>query len=59
MEALHVIADDLTGACDVGAALLPWPTPVVVWPDGDGADASEQDRRPLREPQLADEMFGL
>jgi len=38
MEALHVIADDLTGACDVGAALLPWPTPVVVWPDGDGAD---------------------
>jgi uncharacterized protein YgbK (DUF1537 family) len=37
MEALHVIADDLTGACDVGAALLPWPVPVVVSPDGSAA----------------------
>jgi len=27
---VRVIADDLTGACDVGAALLPWPRPVVV-----------------------------
>ena len=27
---MRVIADDLTGACDVGAALLPWPRPVVV-----------------------------
>jgi uncharacterized protein YgbK (DUF1537 family) len=25
-----VIADDLTGACDVGAALLPFPKPIVV-----------------------------
>jgi uncharacterized protein YgbK (DUF1537 family) len=30
MEGLRVIADDLTGACDVGAALLPWPEPVLV-----------------------------
>ncbi len=30
MEPLCVIADDLTGACDVGAALLPWPDAVVV-----------------------------
>src|SRR5262249_35204118 len=27
---LCVLADDLTGACDVGAALLPWPEPVLV-----------------------------
>jgi uncharacterized protein YgbK (DUF1537 family) len=27
---VRVIADDLTGACDVGAALLPWPRPIVV-----------------------------
>jgi uncharacterized protein YgbK (DUF1537 family) len=31
---LHVIADDLTGACDVAAALLPWPGGVTVLPDG-------------------------
>jgi uncharacterized protein YgbK (DUF1537 family) len=31
---LHVIADDLTGACDVAAALLPWPGDIVVLPDG-------------------------
>ena len=37
MDALHVIADDLTGACDVAAALLPWPGPVVVSPDGTAA----------------------
>ena len=27
---VRVIADDLTGACDVGAALLPYPMPVIV-----------------------------
>ena len=27
---VRVIADDLTGACDVGAALLPWPQPIVI-----------------------------
>jgi uncharacterized protein YgbK (DUF1537 family) len=30
MEGVRVIADDLTGACDVGAALLPSPEPIVV-----------------------------
>lgn len=33
MRGLRVIADDLTGACDVGAELLPWPGGVVVLPD--------------------------
>ncbi|MCW5891932.1 MAG: four-carbon acid sugar kinase family protein [bacterium] len=32
MDALRVLADDLTGACDVGAELLPWRGGVaVVW----------------------------
>ncbi|HJQ85775.1 MAG TPA: four-carbon acid sugar kinase family protein, partial [Candidatus Binatia bacterium] len=30
MDALRVLADDLTGACDVGAELLPGPSGVVV-----------------------------
>jgi D-threonate/D-erythronate kinase len=34
VEPLHVIADDLTGACDVAAALLPWPTGITVYSDG-------------------------
>jgi len=37
MDALRVIADDLTGACDVGAELLPWPGGVVVQPLFSGA----------------------
>ncbi len=37
MDALYVIADDLTGACDVGAALLPWPAGIAVHPDGTAA----------------------
>lgn len=32
MQAIRVIADDLTGACDVGAELLPWPKGVGVLP---------------------------
>jgi len=32
MDALRVIADDLTGACDVGAELLPWPAGVAIQP---------------------------
>ncbi|HUE29870.1 MAG TPA: four-carbon acid sugar kinase family protein, partial [Verrucomicrobiae bacterium] len=32
MDALRVVADDLTGACDVGAELLPGPGGVVVQP---------------------------
>ena len=32
MDALRVLADDLTGACDVGAELLPGPGGVVVQP---------------------------
>ena len=32
MPAVCVIADDLTGACDVGAELLPWPGGVQVQP---------------------------
>ncbi len=32
MHALRVIADDLTGACDVGAELLPWPGGIAVQP---------------------------
>lgn len=30
--ALRIIADDLTGACDVAAAFLPWPGGIVVRP---------------------------
>jgi uncharacterized protein YgbK (DUF1537 family) len=30
MDAIRVLADDLTGACDVGAELLPWPGGVAV-----------------------------
>ena len=42
---LRLLADDLTGACDVAAALLPWPGGVVVvsagWVDsGRAADAT-------------------
>ena len=29
-RALRVVADDLTGACDIAAALLPWSSPVLV-----------------------------
>jgi len=29
-RAVRVVADDLTGACDIAAALLPWDGPVVV-----------------------------
>jgi uncharacterized protein YgbK (DUF1537 family) len=47
---LHVIADDLTGACDVGAALLPWPVPVVVSPDG-RAGGDDGDRLVIRNTQ--------
>jgi uncharacterized protein YgbK (DUF1537 family) len=32
MDALRVLADDLTGACDAGAELLPWPAGVAVQP---------------------------
>jgi len=32
MDALRILADDLTGACDVGAELLPGPAGVVVHP---------------------------
>jgi len=32
MHALRIIADDLTGACDVAAEMLPWPAGVVVHP---------------------------
>ena len=32
MDALRVIADDLTGACDVGVELLPWPAGIAVQP---------------------------
>src|SRR6476620_3418690 len=35
MDALRVLADDLTGACDVGAELLPGPAGVVVHPSGE------------------------
>jgi uncharacterized protein YgbK (DUF1537 family) len=41
VDALHVIADDLTGACDVAAALLPWPGGVAVLPDVAAAPAGE------------------
>ncbi len=43
MDPLHVIADDLTGACDVAAALLPWPGGIAVLPDG---TAGETDAPP-------------
>jgi len=40
MPRLCVIADDLTGACDVGAALVPWPGGVSVLPsDGPAREA--------------------
>jgi len=32
-DGLQVLADDLTGACDVAAALLPWAGDIVVQPD--------------------------
>jgi uncharacterized protein YgbK (DUF1537 family) len=32
MDAIRVLADDLTGACDVAAELLPWPGGVAVEP---------------------------
>jgi uncharacterized protein YgbK (DUF1537 family) len=34
MQALRFLADDLTGACDVGAEMLPWPGGVAVDPGG-------------------------
>ena len=37
MHALRIIADDLTGACDVGAEMLPWPAGVIVQPAAGGA----------------------
>jgi uncharacterized protein YgbK (DUF1537 family) len=43
MNALRVLADDLTGACDVGAELLPWPGGVVVQP---GLEAASPALRP-------------
>jgi uncharacterized protein YgbK (DUF1537 family) len=46
-DALHVIADDLTGACDVAAALLPWPTGITVYPDGLVPDDGGAYGRPL------------
>jgi uncharacterized protein YgbK (DUF1537 family) len=46
-DALHVIADDLTGACDVAAALLPWPTGITVYPDGMVPDDRGARDRPL------------
>lgn len=36
MQPLHVVADDLTGACDTAAALSPWPGGIGVWVDPDG-----------------------
>ncbi len=40
MDALRVIADDVTGACDVGAEWLPWPHGVAVKPaPGSGVPA--------------------
>jgi len=47
VERLHVIADDLTGACDVAAALLPWPDGVVVYPDGVLSPAAGRSARSL------------
>lgn len=37
MQAIRVLADDLTGACDVGAELLPWPGGVGVHPAPEAA----------------------
>src|SRR5207237_1276342 len=37
VHALRIIADDLTGACDVGAEMLPWPAGVIVQPAAGGA----------------------
>src|SRR5256886_3050641 len=36
-NALRIIADDLTGACDIGAEMLPWPAGVVVQPAAGGS----------------------
>jgi uncharacterized protein YgbK (DUF1537 family) len=38
MQAVRVLADDLTGACDVGAELLPWPGGVAVRPNYERAE---------------------
>jgi uncharacterized protein YgbK (DUF1537 family) len=38
-QALRVVADDLTGACDIAAALLPWEDGVVVHVDASATDA--------------------
>lgn len=38
MHPLRVIADDLTGACDVGAELLPWAAGIAVRACGAGED---------------------
>jgi len=35
MQAIRVLADDLTGACDIGAELLPWPGGIGVQPTGE------------------------
>ena len=37
LNALRIIADDLTGACDIGAEMLPWPAGVVVQPAAGGS----------------------
>ncbi len=42
MDELQVIADDLTGACDVAAALIPWRQRLVVLPDGRGSVARDE-----------------
>jgi D-threonate/D-erythronate kinase len=47
VDALHVIADDLTGACDVAGALLPWPTGITVYPDGMVPAEQRADGQPL------------
>lgn len=39
MDAVRVLADDLTGACDIGGELLPWPGGVAVQPGPDGTRA--------------------
>jgi uncharacterized protein YgbK (DUF1537 family) len=46
-DPLHVIADDLTGACDVAAALLPWPAAITVHPDASGGRARTGDAATL------------
>ncbi len=40
MQAVRVLADDLTGACDVGAELLPWPGGVAVQPTSESRPAA-------------------